>query len=153
MKVKRISVQNIPEPLLEGMMKIEGYLKTGSLDAKLAELLKYRVSQINGCAYCLDMHHQDALLAGETEQRLHGVSAWRESPFYTPEERAALDYAEVLTLIHGHAVEDSLFETLQSFFSQAQIIEITLAITQINSWNRICKAFGSVPGTYHPKSS
>ncbi|MEO6868738.1 MAG: carboxymuconolactone decarboxylase family protein [Ginsengibacter sp.] len=149
----RISLETIPMPLLEGMMKIEHYLKNCGVDRKLLELVKYRVSQINGCGYCLDMHHKEAILLGESEQRLHGLAAWRESPYYSPTERDVLAYAEVLTLTQGHAVEDSLFESLRAYFSLEEVIVLTLAITQINSWNRISKAFGSVPGSYEAKKS
>jgi len=149
---KRVSLETIPVPLLEGMMQIEHYLKNCGMDRKLLELVKYRVSQINGCGYCLDMHHKEAVLLGESEQRLHGLAAWRESPYYSPEEREVLAYAEVLTLTQVHNVEDRLFESLRAHFSLEEIVVLTLAITQINSWNRISKAFGSVPGSYEAKA-
>ena len=151
MKHKRVSLENVPIPLLEGMMKIDHYLKNCRLNHTLLELLKYRVSQINGCGYCLDMHHKEAILLGESEQRLHGLAAWRDSPYYSPKERDVLAYAEMLTLTHQHDVDDALFESLRVHFSLEEIIVLTVAITQINSWNRISKAFGSVPGSYDVK--
>jgi AhpD family alkylhydroperoxidase len=144
MQYKRISLQNISRPMFEGMVNIETYLKHCGLDQRLLELVKYRVSQINGCGFCVEMHHREAIRLRESEQRLHGLFAWRESKLFAAHERAALAYAEVLTLTHKHTVEDSLFETMTSCFSLSEIADITLAITQTNSWNRINKAFGAI---------
>jgi AhpD family alkylhydroperoxidase len=130
------------------MIQIEQYIKKSGLDLKLLELVKYRVSQINSCAYCLDMHYKDAIHLGEKEQRLHLLAAWRESPFYSEKERAVLAYAEALTNISSQDVDDQLFKTLSVFFTDTEIANITISITQINSWNRICKAFRTPPGSY-----
>jgi AhpD family alkylhydroperoxidase len=114
------------------------------------ELVKTRASQLNGCAYCIDMHTQDARAAGETEQRLFALSAWRETPFFTPRERAALAWTEELTNIQqGHAPDD-VYEQARREFDEAQLVRLTLAITQINTWNRIAIAFRAEPGTYRP---
>jgi AhpD family alkylhydroperoxidase len=108
--------------------------------------MQHRVSQINGCGYCLDMHHKDAIHLGESELRLHTLPAWKECPYFTDKERAVLAYAESLTL-HADA-DDAVFDGLKPFFSMAEIADLTLAVAQINSWNRINKAFRSTPGNY-----
>lgn len=145
---QRLSFQDAPKGLLDGLMKTEFFLKKSGLDLKLQEIIKYRVSQINSCAYCLDVHHKDAINLGETELRLHSLAAWKESPYYSEKERAALLYAEVLTNANQQEVGDTLFNTLSNLFSKSEITELTIAITQINSWNRINKAFRTTPGNY-----
>jgi AhpD family alkylhydroperoxidase len=145
---QRISFQDATKGLWDGMFKTDMYLKRSGLDLKLVELLKYRVSQINCCAFCLDMHHKEATHMGETELRLYSLVAWRESPYYSEQERAALAFAEALTLSAQQDVADEVFDTLTQFFSKAQIADLTLAIAQINSWNRINKAFRTTPGGY-----
>ncbi|HEY3929062.1 MAG TPA: carboxymuconolactone decarboxylase family protein [Candidatus Koribacter sp.] len=109
-----------------------------------------RVSQMNGCAFCLDMHSKDARAAGETEQRLYGLNAWRETPYYTDRERAALEWAEALTNIQQGHVEDDVFEAVKRHFSDEELVNLTLAINQINAWNRISISFRVVPGQYQP---
>ena len=145
---QRLSFQDAPKGLLDGLMKTEFFLKKAGLDLKLQEIIKYRVSQINGCAYCLDVHHKDAINLGEEEIRLHSLAAWKECPYYSEKERAALAYAEVLTNANQLEVDDHLFDALSNLFSKSEITELTVAITQINSWNRINKAFRTTPGTY-----
>lgn len=132
--------------MLDGLIKSGVYLHNSGQDPQLRELLNYRVSLVNGCAYCLDMHHKELLHMGETEQRIHGLGAWRECPYYTDRERAVLTYADALT-IHCN-VEDEVFEALTDFYSKAEIADLTLAITIINTWNRINKAFKTAPGKY-----
>jgi len=141
----RISFEDTSKGFTDGLMKTGGYLKKSGLDQKLLTLVDYRVSQINGCAYCLDMHHKDAIHLGETELRLHSLAAWKECPYYTEQERAVLAYAEAVTT---GSVEDDVFEALTPFFSKPQIADLTLAIANINSWNRLNKAFRSTPGNY-----
>jgi AhpD family alkylhydroperoxidase len=110
-----------------------------------------RASQMNQCAYCIDMHSKDARAAGETEQRLYALSAWEETPFYTPRERAALAWTEAITDIQqGHA-SDAVYDEVRKEFSEAELVRLTFAITQINTWNRISIAFRVEPGTYQPK--
>lgn len=145
---QRISYQEVNKGLLDGMMKTEFYLKKSSIDLKLQELMKYRVSQINSCGYCLDMHHKEAIQLGETQLRLHSLAAWRECPYYSEQERAVLAFAEVLTNANNQHVSDEVFNNLAAHFSKAEIADLTLAITQINTWNRINKAFGTIPGKY-----
>lgn len=119
-----------------------------SLEKPLLELVRMRVSQINGCAFCLDMHSKDARAAGESEQRLYVLDAWREAPFYSERERAALAWAEALTLVaNGHA-PDAVYEETRRVFSERQLVELTLAIVAINSWNRFSIGFRVVPGSY-----
>lgn len=143
----RLLKENYPQ-LLEGMIKTEIYLKKTGIDHKLLELIKYRVSQINGCAFCLDMHHKEALALGESEQRLHTLVSWRECPYFSDEEKTALNFAETLTHIDTGEITDSLFESLKQHFTDDQIAALTLAVSQINGWNRINRTFGSIPGTY-----
>lgn len=145
---ERISYQDISKGSIDGLMKTEMYLKKSGLDLKLIELMKYRVSQINGCAYCLDMHHKEAIHMGETELRLHSLAAWKECPYYSEKERAVLAFAEALTLTNYQDVGDHVFDAVSNFFSKAEIADLTLAVTQINSWNRINKVFRPIPGNY-----
>jgi AhpD family alkylhydroperoxidase len=109
-----------------------------------------RASQINGCAYCLDMHSKDARAAGETEQRLYVLPAWREAPFYSERERAALAWTEALTLIAGNDVPDDVYQQALQHFSEKELVDLSLAIVAINGWNRLSIAFRSVAGTYQP---
>jgi AhpD family alkylhydroperoxidase len=142
---ERISFQDVSKGLIDGLMKTELYLKKSGLDLLLLELVKYRVSQLNGCAYCLDMHHKEAIALGETELRLHSLAAWRECPYYSEKERAVLAYAEALTTDRSM---DNAFDALSKLFSKAEIANLTVAVTQINSWNLINRAFRPVPGNY-----
>jgi len=145
---QRISYQEANKGLMDGLMKTEFYLKKSTVDPKLRELMNYRVSQINSCGYCLDMHHKEATNMGETELRLHSLAAWREVPYYSEAERAVLAFAEVLTNANSQHVSDEVFNNLAAHFSKAEIADLTLAIAQINTWNRINKAFGTIPGKY-----
>jgi AhpD family alkylhydroperoxidase len=145
---QRISYQDATKGLWDGLIKTDMYLKRSGLDHKLLELVKYRVSQINGCAFCLDMHHKEATHLGETELRLHSLAAWREAPYYSDAERAALAFAEALTFANQQDVSDTLYNELSNCFSKAAIADLTVAIAQINSWNRINKAFRTIPGQY-----
>jgi AhpD family alkylhydroperoxidase len=132
----------------KAMLQMEGVVRRGGLDPKLLELIKIRASQLNGCAYCIDMHTKDARLKQETEQRIYALDAWRETPFYTEKERAALVWTEALTNIQvGHA-PDAVYSELRKNFSEEEIVILTLAITTINAWNRIAIGFRLVPGSY-----
>lgn len=131
------------------MLGVEKHVR-GSVDHGLLHLVKLRASQINGCAYCIDMHWKDARAAGETEQRLYALDAWRESPFYTDRERAALEWTEALTQItDGHA-PDHAYDAVRPHFSEKQLVDLSWAIAAINSWNRMAIAFRSTPGVYQP---
>jgi len=120
-----------------------------NLNKKLIELVKIRVSQINGCAYCIDMHSKDARAIQETEQRIYGLSAWRETNFYSDQERAALAWAEANTLIHVEGINNELYEMVSACFNPEQLVDLTLVITTINSWNRIALSFKPEPGSYN----
>lgn len=145
---ERISYQHLDPKFLKSNSSIRQYLKQSGLEPKLRELLSYRVSQINGCAFCLDMHHKELIHMGEEELRLHSMPAWRECPFYTDKERAALVFAEAITNANNDDVSDGIFNQLKKFFSESEIVALTVAITQTNTWNRINKVFRPTPGNY-----
>jgi len=147
---QRIDYTKAAPEVLKKLYGLEVYLHHCGIEKSLQELVKFRVSQINGCAYCLDMHSKDARAAGESEQRLYCISAWRETPFYSERERAALDWAEHLTLISEKHVPDDLFERTRKHFSEEEIVNLTLVVTMINSWNRFAISFQSEAGSYQP---
>jgi len=134
----------------QAMYGLEHYVRNSGLEKQLVELVKTRCSQINGCAFCIDMHTKDARAAGETEQRLYALNAWRETPFYSDRERAALEWAEALTLIAETHAPDDIYERVRQHFSEEESAKLTLAIVTINSWNRIAIASRAVPGSYQP---
>lgn len=134
----------------KAMLGISTYLAKSSIEKNLLHLIDYRVSQINGCAYCLDMHSKDLRHAGETEQRIYMISAWREAPIYTPRERAALAWAEAVTILKDRQVPDDVYEEARKEFSEEELIDLTLAITAINTWNRFNVAFRTTAGNYQP---
>ena len=135
---------------LHALFNLGKVINESGLEPSLLELVKTRASQMNGCAYCIDMHTKDARAAGETEQRLYALSAWEETPFYTPRERAALAWTEAITNIQqGHA-SDEVYEVVRKEFTEAELVRLTMAIAQINTWNRISIAFRVEPGTYQP---
>jgi AhpD family alkylhydroperoxidase len=137
---------------IHSLLALERTIRESGLEASLVELVKTRASQLNGCAYCLDMHTKDARAAGETEQRLYALSAWRETPFFTPRERAALAWTEAITNIQqGHA-SDEAYEEVRREFDEPALIRLTMAITQINTWNRIAIACRTEAGTYQPRA-
>ena len=142
------------DPAFLGVMKamygLEEPLRNSGLEPALRELVKTRASQINGCAYCLDMHTKDARAHGESEQRLYALNAWRETPFYTARERAALEWTEHLTLIASREVSDELYARVREHFTEEEIVLLTLAVVQINGYNRFAIAFRAPAGTYEP---
>ena len=146
----RIDYTKVAPGALRAMYGLEKYLAGGSIETPLRELIKLRASQINGCAYCIDMHTKDARAAGETEQRLYGLDAWREAPYYSERERAALAWTEALTLIADNHVPDALYEQTRREFSEQELVDLTLAVVTINAWNRIAISFRSEPGSYQP---
>jgi AhpD family alkylhydroperoxidase len=146
----RLKVFEIAPKAYQLMAAMQQYVNSCGLDHKLLELVKMRASQINGCAYCLDMHSKDARAAGETEQRLYSLPAWRDTPFYTDRERAALEWTEAVTLVSETRVPDDVYEQVKAQFAPEELANLTLAITTINSWNRFCIAFRVVPGAYQP---
>jgi AhpD family alkylhydroperoxidase len=137
---------------IHALQELGRVINTSGLEPSLTELVKTRASQLNGCAYCIDMHTKDARAEGETEQRLYALSAWEETPFFTPRERAALAWTEAITNIQqGHA-SDAVYEEVRKEFSEAEIVRLTFVIGQINFWNRISIAFRVEPGTYQPQT-
>jgi AhpD family alkylhydroperoxidase len=135
---------------LKALYGITAYLAKSPLEKNLQELVEYRVSQINGCAYCLDMHSKDLRHGGETEQRIYTVAAWRETPFFTDRERAALAFAEELTVLGRDGVSDEVYEQAASQFNEQELIDLTLAVATINAYNRLNIAFRTEAGGYQP---
>ena len=133
------------------MRTLEKYVRACGIEPKLLELIKIRASQINGCAYCLDMHTKDARAQGETEQRIYALNAWRETPFFTEKERAALAWTESVTQVSTSQVPDEVYEIVRQHFDEKEIVNITTAIVAINGWNRFAVSFRSVPGAYQPE--
>jgi AhpD family alkylhydroperoxidase len=133
------------------MLGLGTYLQSCGLPEKLLHLLELRVSHINGCAFCIDMHSKDLRAAGETEQRLYLLDAWRESPFYSERERAALAWAEAVTLVADEHVPDEVYERARAQFSEEELVNLTLAVVTINGWNRLNIALRTVPGAYQPQ--
>lgn len=138
---------------LAAFRHLNGYIEGCGLEHSLLELIKTRASQINGCAYCLDMHTRDARAAGETEQRLYTLAAWRETPFFSARERAALAWTEALTRISEQHFEDALYDAMATHFSEKEIVDLTLAIITINGWNRLAIPFRTPPGSYKPRAA
>ena len=149
---QRINYAKASPAGLRAMLGLEQHARGSGLEHSLLELVKTRASQINGCAYCLDMHTKDARAAGETEQRLYVLPAWREAPFYTPRERAALAWTEALTRLGEHGVSDELFAQTREQFSEQELVDLSLAVIAINGWNRLSIAFRTEAGTYQPPS-
>ena len=149
----RIHFPKVAPEAYMAMRGLEAYLRQSGLEQSLLELVKTRASQLNGCAYCIDMHTKDARAHGETEQRLYALSAWRESPFFTERERAALAWTELVTLIADGPIEDEDYEDVRRYFDEKALVDLTLAIVAINGWNRLSIAFATVPGTYQPPAS
>ena len=137
----------------KAMYALGKYISTCGLDHKLLHLLELRASQINGCAFCIDMHSKDARALGESEQRLYELNAWRETPFYTDRERAALAWTEAVTLVSESHVPDSVYEELKKHFSEKEIVDLTIVATTINMWNRLAISMRAVPGRYQPAKS
>ncbi len=147
---QRLSYSKTAPEATDILRKLESYVHRSGLEADMLELVRLRASQINGCAFCIDMHTKDARTQGESEQRLYGVSAWREAPFYSARERAALAWAEAVTRISQDRVPDDLYEQVRKQFSEKEIVDLTFAVITINSWNRLAISFGTPPGSYEP---
>lgn len=132
------------------MLGLEKYVRESGLERSLLELVKLRASYINGCAYCVDMHTKDARAEGESEQRLYAVAVWRETPFFTPRERAALAFTEAVTNIGDGGVPDGVFADARQHFSETELVNLTMAIVTINGWNRLSITFRADVGSYQP---
>lgn len=146
----RLDPRKASPEAMKAMTNLHAYVGKCGLDHKLLELVKLRASQINGCAWCMDMHTKELRAAGESEQRLYLLSAWRECPFYTERERAALSWTEALTLLTEGNVPDDIFALAREQFGEEELVNLTLAIVAINGANRINVAFRTVPGNYQP---
>jgi AhpD family alkylhydroperoxidase len=146
----RISLTKINPNAYAAVLAMQKYVDGSGLEPLLLELIKLRASQINGCAYCLDMHTKDARAMGETEQRLYTVSAWRETPFFTERERAALALTEAVTLVSIDHVPDVVYAQAHAQFNDAELIDLVMAIATINTWNRLAITFRAEPGHYQP---
>jgi AhpD family alkylhydroperoxidase len=144
----RIDLMRVNPGVIQAMLGLERQIHKAGLERGLLDLVRMRASQINGCAYCLDMHSKDARANGETEQRLYGLDAWRETPYYSPRERAALEWTEALTLVAETHVPDEVFERVREQFSEDELVHLSLAIVAINGWNRLNVAARTVPGDY-----
>jgi AhpD family alkylhydroperoxidase len=144
----RINLMNVNPGVIKAMLGLERQVRQAGFDQRLLDLVRMRASQINGCAYCLDMHSKDARANGETEQRLYGLNAWRETPYYSARERAALEWTEALTLVAQAHVSDEVYERVREQFSEDELVHLSLAIVAINGFNRLNVAAGTVPGDY-----
>ena len=149
MKCRLKNINGYPRAL-QAMLGLQRYVNESGLEHSLQELVKMRASQINGCAYCLDMHSKDARAAGETEQRLYMLDAWRESPVYTDRERAALEWTEAVTRVSEGHVPDSVYDVVRQHFSEEELVNLTLAVVAINGWNRLMISFRVEAGSYQP---
>lgn len=148
---QRLNFYQVNSDAIKPLLALEKHLGTCGLEKPLLELVKLRASQINGCAYCIDMHTKDARAAGETEQRLYLLSAWREAPFYSDRERAALEWTEAVTLISASHVSDEIYERVHPYFSPEELLNLTMAVVAINGWNRLAISFRSEVGSYQAR--
>jgi AhpD family alkylhydroperoxidase len=146
----RIDYVKSARGVYEAMLGLEKYLHQCGLEEPLIDLIKLRASQINGCAYCIDMHWKDLRALGEQEQRLYGLDAWEESPYYTDRERAALAWTEAVTNIRDGHVPDHVYEEVRKHFTEKELADLSLAVAAINAWNRLAIAARAVPGLYQP---
>lgn len=149
----RLEYSKVAPGVVEAMSGLGAYTGKSGLEPRLLELVKMRASQINGCAYCIDMHSKDAQVMGETPQRLYALSAWRETPFFSERERAALAWTEAVTLVSETHIPDEVYELARQCFTEKELVDLTLAIVAINGWNRFAISFRTVPGTYQPAKS
>ena len=146
----RLNYGKVAPGIYEAMGALDGYLQQCDVEKGLIMLVQLRASQINGCAYCLDMHWKDLCATGEREQRLYSLDAWRECPYYTDRERAALQWTEAVTQVAKEQVSDAIYEAVRPHFSDKELADLTLAVATINAWNRLSIAARLTPGTYLP---
>jgi AhpD family alkylhydroperoxidase len=146
----RISYARSAPGVFDAMESLDNYLEESSVERPLRLLAQMRASQINGCAYCLDMHSKDLRAIGDTEQRIYSLDAWRECPYYSERERAALEWTEAVTRVADGHVPDSVYDAVRPFFDERELGDLTLAIAAINAWNRLSIAARITPGTYQP---
>ncbi len=148
---RRIEYDRVAPGALQAMRGLERYVRTCGLEPELLELVKLRASYLNGCAFCVDMHSKDARAGGESEQRIYAVPVWRETPFFTERERAALAWTEAVTELGRSGVPDALFEEVRGHFTDEELVNLTMAVVTINGWNRLAVSFRAEPGSYQPR--
>lgn len=146
--MERITYNDIPKGMFDQLMSIENFINNSSIDIKLLELIRLRVAQKNGCAYCVDMHHKELQHLQETDLRLSSLCVWKETPYFTEKERAVLQFTDTLTKLSREPIKDEVYTPLEAFFSKEEICYVTLAISQINTWTRLMKTFRFTPGNY-----
>ena len=148
----RLDASKVSPDAYRAIMGLELYVRHSGLEPSLIELIKLRASYMNGCAYCVDMHSKDARVDGETEQRIYAVPVWRETPFYSDRERAALAFTEAVTAIGQSGVPDDVYDEADAILRQDELVKLTMAIVTINAWNRVAITFRTEPGTYQPRA-
>jgi AhpD family alkylhydroperoxidase len=146
----RIDYRKVAPEAIKAVAAVERYARGSNLEPALLELVRLRASIINGCAYCVDMHSKDARARGESEQRLYAVNVWREAPFFTPRERAALAWTEAVTKVNVNQVPDEVYRLAREHFEERELVDLTMAVIAINSWNRLAISFRALAGTYEP---
>lgn len=151
--MERITSLDIPKGMFEKLMEVENLISESQIESELLELIRLRVAQINGCAYCVDMHHKELKHLGETDLRLSSLCVWQETPYFSEKERAVLFFSENLTQIIGNTITDEMIGVLSNFFSKQQIAYLSLAVSQINTWTRLMKTFQFTPGNYQVKKA
>ncbi len=145
-----IDIEGISPDAVRAVFAVERYVRASSIEPELLELMRLQASYQNGCAYCVDMHTKDARVAGESEQRLYAVPVWRETPFFTPRERAALAWTEAVTALAPGGVPAQVYDDVRAEFTEAEIVDLTMAVVAINCWNRITVPLGADVGSYAP---
>ncbi|MEL6537379.1 MAG: carboxymuconolactone decarboxylase family protein [Bacteroidota bacterium] len=150
--MERISYQDIPEGMFNKLMALEQAINNSGISIQLLEIIRLRVSQINGCAYCVDMHHKELKQAGETELRLSSLCVWRDTHYFSEQEQAVLEFTEKLTLVSQEGVPEGVYQQLSNHFDKAEIAFLSLAVTQINTWTRLMRTFRFTPGNYQPSA-
>ena len=146
--MERITYQNVPHGMFENLRAIEISIVKSTLDRKLIKLIRLRTSQLNGCAYCVDMHHKELKHLGESELRLSSLCVWEETPYFSNKEYAVLKFTDELTILGHKPIPDDVFNSLTSFFTKEEICYLTLTVSQSNTWNRLMKVFRFTPGNY-----
>ena len=149
----RIDYAKVAPGALQAQRGLENYIRNSGLEHSLIHLMKLRASYVNGCAYCVDMHTKDARLAGETEQRLYAIPVWRETPFFTPRERAALAWTDAVNEVGRTHVPDDVYDEVREHFSDLEIVNLTMVVVTINGWNRIAIALRNPVGSYVPRAA
>jgi AhpD family alkylhydroperoxidase len=149
---QRLAYPKVAPDAFRAMLALEEYARSSGIDPMLLHLVKLRASYLNGCAYCVDMHSKEARASGETEQRIYAIAVWRETPFFTPRERAALAWTEAVTELGREGVPDDVYAVARAQFEEAELVRLTMAIISINGWNRLSIAFRSEVGGYQPRA-